>query len=205
MTGHAGHGNALDREEFGGSLFDIHIATRLHRTCRAESWHCGSIANVKRYLDVRLAEGAARESIRKELTTLRAALREAVALGWMTKAQSIDAIPDFKVQYKPRTRWLTRTEYAKLLDALEMVELPAGKNKRRQKIVVPSPRLGLRVLNGRLWVAIAVGLGTRRREVESLDWAGIDLDAGILANHGTKTKGSDRAPADPGRAARGAA
>jgi hypothetical protein len=48
---------------------------------------------VKRYLDVRLAEGAARESIRKELTTLRAALREAVALGWMTKAQSIDAIP----------------------------------------------------------------------------------------------------------------
>jgi hypothetical protein len=50
---------------------------------------------VKRYLDVRLAEGAARESIRKELTTLRAALREAVALGWMTKSQSIDAIPDF--------------------------------------------------------------------------------------------------------------
>jgi len=36
---------------------------------------------VKRYLDVHLAEGAARESIRKELTTLRAALREAVALG----------------------------------------------------------------------------------------------------------------------------
>jgi len=99
---------------------------------------------VKRYLDVRLAEGAARESIRKELTTLRAALREAVALGWMTKAQSIDAIPDFTARYKPRTRWLKRDEYAKLLDALEMVELPAGKSKRAQKLVKPSPRLGLR-------------------------------------------------------------
>jgi integrase len=125
---------------------------------------------VKRYLDVRLAEGAARESIRKELTTLRAALREAVALGWMTKAQSIDAIPEFKAQYKPRTRWLKRDEYAKLLDALEMVELPAGKSKRAQKLVKPSPRLGLRVVNRRLWVAIAVGLGARRSEVESLDW-----------------------------------
>jgi len=152
---------------------------------------------VKRYLDVRLAEGAARESIRKELTTLRAALREAVALGWMTKAQSIDAIPDFTARYKPRTRWLKRDEYAKLLDALEMVELPAGKSKRAQKLVKPSPRLGLRVVNRRLWVAIAVGLGARRSEVESLDWAGIDLDAGILANHGTKTKGSDRATPIP--------
>jgi hypothetical protein len=152
---------------------------------------------VKRYLDVRLAEGAARESIRKELTTLRAALREAVALGWMTKAQSIDAIPDFTARYKPRTRWLKRDEYAKLLDALEMVELPAGKSKRAQKLVKPSPRLGLRVVNRRLWVAIAVGLGARRSEVESLDWAGIDLDAGILANHGTKTKGSNRATPIP--------
>jgi integrase len=133
---------------------------------------------VKRYLDVRLAEGAARESIRKELTTLRAALREAVALGWMTKAQSIDAIPDFTARYKPRTRWLKRDEYAKLLDALEMVELPAGKSKSAQKLVKPSPRLGLRVVNRRLWVAIAVGLGARRSEVESIDWAEIDLDAG---------------------------
>jgi hypothetical protein len=97
---------------------------------------------VKRYLDIRLAEGAARESIRKELTMLRAALREAVALGWMTKAQLIDAIPEFKAQYRPRTRWLKRDEYAKLLDALEMVELPAGKSKRAQKLVKPSPRLG---------------------------------------------------------------
>jgi integrase len=88
-------------------------------------------------------------------------------------------------------------EYAKLLDALEMVELPAGKSKRAQKLVKPSPRLGLRVVNRRLWVAIAVGLGARRSEVESIDWAEIDLDAGILANHGTKTKGSDRATPIP--------
>jgi integrase len=99
---------------------------------------------------------------------------------------AIDAIPEFKAQYKPRTRWLKRDEYAKLLDALEMVELPAGKNKREQKLAKPSPRLGLRVVNRRLWVAIAVGLGARRSEVEALDWAGIDLDAGVLANHGTK-------------------
>jgi integrase len=52
-------------------------------------------------------------------------------------------------------------------------------------------------VNRRLWVAIAVGLGARRSEVESLDWAGIDLDAGILANHGTKTRGSDRATPIP--------
>ena len=42
-----------------------------------------------------------------------------------------------------------------------MVELPAGKSKRVQKLVKPSPRLGLRVVNRRLWVAIAVGLGNR--------------------------------------------
>jgi hypothetical protein len=46
-------------------------------------------------------------------------------------------------------------------------------------------------------VAIAVGLGARRSEVESLDWSGLDLDAGILANHGTKTRGSDRATPIP--------
>jgi hypothetical protein len=78
-----------------------------------------------------------------------------------------------------------------------MVELPAGKNRREQKLVKPSRRLGLRVLNRRLWVAIAVGLGARRSEVESRDWAGIDRDAGILANHGTRTKGSDRATPIP--------
>jgi integrase len=44
---------------------------------------------------------------------------------------------------------------------------------------------------------IVVGLGAERSEVESLDCAGIDLDAGILANHGTKTKGSDRATPIP--------
>ena len=53
-------------------------------------------------------------------------------------------------------------------------------------------------MNRRLWVAIAVGLGARRSEVESLDWADIDLDAGVLANHGTKTRGSDRATPIPG-------
>lgn len=79
-----------------------------------------------------------------------------------------------------------------------MVELPAGKSKRAQKIVKPSPRLGLRVVNRRLWVAIAVGLGARRSEVEALDWVDIDLDAGVLANHGTKTKGNDRATPIPG-------
>ena len=42
----------------------------------------------------------------------------------MTKAQSIDAIPDFTARYKPRARWLKRDEYAKLLDALERVERP---------------------------------------------------------------------------------
>lgn len=83
-----------------------------------------------------------------------------------------------------------------------MVELPAGKSKRAQKIVKPSPRLGLRVVNRRLWVAIAVGLGARRSEVEALDWVDIDLDAGVLANHGTKTKGNDRATPIPGRATR---
>jgi integrase len=156
---------------------------------------------VKKYIDVRLAEGAARESVRKELTTLRTALREAVALGWMSKAQSVDVIPDFTTQYTPRTRWLTRDEYVKLLDALDMVVMRAGKvvgnGTRKREVDETRASKRPRKLNRRLWVAIAVGLGARRSEVEALDWGDINLAAGVVANHGTKTKGSDRATPIP--------
>jgi len=150
---------------------------------------------LKRYIDIRLAEGAARETVRKELTTFNAAMREAVELGWMRKATALECRPSFKVTYVPGERWLTRAEYTKLLAALDLVVMRAGKDvgggrKRTADELRISKRP--RYLDRGLWVAVAVGLGARKGEVESLAWSDVDLAAGVVRNRGTKTKGSDR-------------
>ena len=68
----------------------------------------------------RLQEGAARETIRKELVTLRRSLKLAAERG-LLRTDPNSLIPRFKAPYKPRERWLRPEEFDRLLAAWRMV------------------------------------------------------------------------------------
>jgi integrase len=122
-------------------------------------------ADVVGYTASREAEGAARETVRKELCTLRASLREAAELGW-TDLDPRAVVPAYTAKYRPRKRHLSPEQAGRL-----MAELPPAR---------------------RLWVLVAMYSGARLSEVERIDWADIDLKAKGLRCRGTKTTGSDR-------------
>ena len=141
---------------------------------------------VKRYIDQRLGERVSatrttsRESVRKELSTLRAALRDAEELGWLAEGTHKTVIPTFRAKYKPRERWLTPEEFTKLSGSL------ADPTRRTVAHQVAAKR--------QRWLAVAVYLGGRLSEIEArLDWSEVDLAAQVLRLRGTKTAGSDRA------------
>ncbi len=121
---------------------------------------------VQDFINTRLEEGAHRESVRKELCTLRRAL----ALSHDRKLLRADArtlIPQFRTRYVPRDRFLTEVEFCALLQALP----PARK----------------------LWVLVAVYTGARLSEIEALRWEEhVNLDQGWLLLPGTKTRRSRR-------------
>src|SRR6266852_1680429 len=125
-----------------------------------------SLDQVQDFINTRLEEGAHRESVRKELCTLRRAL----ALSHDRKLLRADArtlIPQFRTRYVPRDRFLTEVEFCALLQALP----PARK----------------------LWVLVAVYTGARLSEIEALRWEEhVNLDQGWLLLPGTKTKKSRR-------------
>src|SRR5690349_22409632 len=117
-------------------------------------------ADVVGYCAAREREGAARETIRKELSTLRAALREAGTLGW-TSLDARAVVPAYTAKYRPRKRHLTAEQAQRLL-----AELPSRR---------------------RLWVLLAVYTGTRLSEVERIDWSDVDTKAKAVTCRGTKT------------------
>lgn len=117
------------------------------------------------YIANRLNEGAARETIRKELTVLRQALKLARKRGLFLWDPS-DLFPDFEARYTPRTGWLTPAQVDLLLGKLE---------PHRQR-----------------WVLVAVYTGARRSELERIDWRDLDFGKGELRIRGTKTAGSVR-------------
>ena len=125
-----------------------------------------SLDQVQDFINMRLEEGAHRESVRKELCTLRRAL----ALSHDRKLLRVDArtlIPQFRTRYVPRDRFLTEAEFSALLQALPVAR--------------------------KLWVLLAVYAGPRKSEVEGLRWEEhVDLDGGWLLLPGTKTKKSRR-------------
>jgi integrase len=118
------------------------------------------------YTRTRLDEGAARETVRKELVTLRRAL-EAYRDDEQTITVDVRALfPKFKTKYVPRSRWLTPGEFLALLSVLP---------KHRQ-----------------LWVTVAVYAGPRDSEIDGLEWAHVDFAGQVIHVEGTKTEGSDR-------------
>jgi len=74
--------------------------------------------HVDSYVSRRRAEGAHEATIAKELVTLRAALKLAVRAGlWLGNPAAVLPI-GFAPEYRPRSRYLTPDELAKLLGAL---------------------------------------------------------------------------------------
>ena len=121
-----------------------------------------TVDDVQGYINQRLdEEGAARETVRKELSTLRTALETAKTRG-LYRSDPRAVLPSFKVKYVPRERHLTVEEFAKLLAVLEP--------QRRR------------------WLMVAVYTGARRSELEALRWEEhINLVSGWALLPGTKT------------------
>lgn len=106
----------------------------------------------KLYTRNRRADGVGNGTIRRELTTLRAALSWAAGEKWIT-----GGIPKVKLPTapRPRDRWLTRQEAIRLRDACV------------------SPHV-------RLFVEIALGTGARKGAIGDLTWHQVDFESGLI-------------------------
>jgi integrase len=123
------------------------------------------------FIDQRLAEGAARTTVRKELSTLAACFHHAVAR--RRRPEGIPfPIPRFKAKYIPRERYLTQEECGKLL-----LELGRGEELAKAR---------------QLYVLVSVLAGPRAGEIERLQWSDVSADFKRLRLPGTKTNRSRR-------------
>ena len=95
---------------------------------------CASItpAMTSAYAQQRIAEGAHRHTVQKELRVLLQALRRAKKLRLFAPDVDISELkPDeVKSAYSPRDRWLTPTEYKTLLEELDPTR--GGRTRRRR-------------------------------------------------------------------------
>ncbi len=131
---------------------------------------------VTKYIGQRInVEGAARESVRKELSTLRVALTEAADQGWMQEAAAVACIPKFSASSTPRSRWLPPEEYQALLAALPTNRLTPDEVQRRRR-----------------WVAVAVYTGAELSVMDRLAWTDVDLVKNTIRLRGTKADARDR-------------
>ncbi len=118
------------------------------------------------FVDQRLAEGASRNTIHKELTVLRSTLKVAKRRGEFP-GDIAAVMPDqFSPEYKPRERFLTATQAQALLAELE-------------------PDRAARV-------AFILATGARWSESDTARRGDIHLEGDVLRLRGTKTDGSDR-------------
>ncbi len=123
------------------------------------------VDDVQSYIQRRLDEGAARETVRKELCALRRSLTIAKERGMM-HGDARACIPTFRVRYVPRKRYLTHSEFKAL--AAELTP----------------PR--------QLWLMLAVFTGGRDGEVDGLCWHHVDFEQRLILIAGTKTERSER-------------
>lgn len=115
------------------------------------------------YLEARVTEGAARSTVKKELSVLSMALKLAEERGFRP-AGARSPIPRVRSDYRPRRRFLSPDELGRLLD-----ELPEER---------------------RWWVLLAVYSGARLSELEALEWR--HLRKGWIQLPGRKTARADR-------------
>ncbi len=152
-----------------------YIATK----CKPLRAHLGANADVQllmrsdleKYIDTRMKDTygkfakakISRLTIKKEIAVLYQAIARANRAG-ITRIELDPLRVDFPAPYIPQKRWLSRDEFARLLDEVEPHRRP--------------------------WLLIAVYTGARKSEVESLTWNDIQGDA--IHIRGTKTDKSDR-------------
>lgn len=120
---------------------------------------------VQEYIERRLGEGAARETIRKEMCVLRRALDLAHRRG-VPGPMPADVLPRFRTRYVPRKRWLTPSQVSELAAQLE---------PHRQ-----------------LWLMVAVYSGGRLSELERMEWEDLSFGTRQVHLRGRKTGQSDR-------------
>lgn len=134
------------------------------RDVRALSQH-----DVLGYVNARLDEGAARETVRKELVTLRQSLKLAKV--------PLTCLPTFRVRYVPRKRYLTQDEFRALLASF-------GTGGARGDRPAATHR--------QLWITVAVLTGGRDSEVSGLRWEHLNWTERTVFLPGAKTKDAAR-------------
>jgi integrase len=105
---------------------------------------------VEQYIAERLEE-VKRHTVQKELVLLRQALK---------RIDRAHVVPPFSADYKPRERYLTRTEFKRLITA-----------------AAPSRRI---------WIALAVHQGANAGEIRRLEWKHVNLEDGWITIPGNK-------------------
>ncbi len=154
-------------------------------------------ADVVRYIDNRIAEGAARTTIKKELNVLSIALKHAGNRGWVPHAAAIECVPPFAAQSAPRTRWLTHEEFPHLIAALDtstmrMYQMPRLSKTDPEKAARKAAEHAEHVRDRQLFVTVACFTGAEMAALDRLDWTDVDFAAGRIRIPGTKNAARDR-------------
>ena len=121
------------------------------------------------YTRRRLEDGASRHTIGKELTALRGVLKLARRRGLHARDPGAVLPSGWETGYQPRRRALSSAEVEAALSAMART-LP----------------------HRAAWLALALGTGARRSEVERIRREDVRLDLGTVTIRGTKTDKSDR-------------
>lgn len=147
-----------------------------------------TLADTTQYLRDRLAQGASRHTVKKELGTLTQAIRRVTKLGvYVPKTSPEHLFPDeLGKAYEPRRRWLTRDQYAALLQAL------APSVPGRLQIVPEDKRRRAPREDRRDYVIAWCNLGVRKSELFDIQPEDYDPVRRELRVRGTKTEGADR-------------
>ena len=178
-TDPAAHRQARSLAAAIGYLVDVALSGSPDGTVRFYRQKCGHLirilgncevstitkADALAFAQQRLAEGAHRHTVGKELITLRRVLlaeHDRVAL----PVHPRDILPKWKMEYTPRSRHLSRLEFERLL-------------------VATAPKR-------RVWLMVAAYAGANLGELERLQWSHVDLARGLIHLPGTKTAGRHR-------------
>lgn len=139
-------------------------------------------ATTTRYMEARMAEGASKHTVHKELVQLVAAWRRMHRLGKLPPVPPLRP-EELTAVYVPRERWLTRDEYAALADALDRLPGSPGRpNVQRRGD----------------YLTVWVHTGLRLSELHAYQPGDYDEHAREWAVRGTKTaKARRRVPVSP--------
>ena len=154
-----------------------------------------TLGDTSLYLQARLAEGASRHTIKKELGTLTQAIRRVTKLGlYVPKVDPTHLVPDeLGKAYTPRERWMTWDEYQALLRAMQPYSdkvSPELREARRARYGAVQRRADRQ--DHRDYVIAWCNLGLRRSELFDIQPQDYDPVRQELRVRGTKTREADR-------------